>query len=116
MEVRCMTDRDYLDEPIEIGADHPLRLSAEGLRALKKATGRTLTELVNDDDDEPTRFQAMAFAELHRRAARAGHLPDAGDLWERAGRVELDFVTAERLDPLDAKSSTTSPPSAGTGG
>lgn len=111
-----MTSRDYLDEPIEVGADHPLRLSAEGLRALKKATGRTLSDLVNDDEDEAARFQVLAFAELHRRAARTGHLPDAGELWERAGVIELDFVAAERLDPLDARSSTTSPPSAATGG
>lgn len=111
-----MTDRDHLDEPIEVGADHPLRLSAEGLRALKKATGRTLSDLLNDEDDESARFQVLAFAELHRRAARLGHLPDAGDLWEHAGLVELDFVSPERLDPLDARSSTTSPPSAATGG
>jgi hypothetical protein len=111
-----MTSRDYLDEPIEVGQDHPLRLSAEGLRALKKATGRTLSDLLNDDEDEAARFQVLAFAELHRRAARVGHLPDAGDLWERAGVIELDFVAAERLDPLDAKSSTTSPPSPATGG
>jgi len=111
-----MTSRDYLDEPVEVGADVPLRLSAEGLRALHKATGRSLTELVSDDDDQATRFQTAAFAELHRRAARAGHLPDAGELWERAGLVELEFVRAERLDPLDGGSSTTSPPSAATGG
>jgi hypothetical protein len=111
-----VTSRDYLDEPIEVGTDHPLRLSAEGLRALKKATGRTLSDLLNDDEDEAARFQVLAFAELHRRAARIGHLPDAGDLWERAGVIELDFVAAERLDPLDARSSTTSPPSAATGG
>jgi len=90
---------DYLDEPIEVGAEHPLRLSADGLRALKKATGRTMTDLLADDDDEPARFQVLAFAELHRRASRAGHLPDAAELWERAGRVELDFVQTERLDP-----------------
>jgi hypothetical protein len=90
---------DNLDEPIEVGAEHPLRLSADALRSLKKATGRTMTDLLDDDDDEVTRFQVLAFAELHRRASKAGHLPDAALLWERAGRVELDFVPAERLDP-----------------
>jgi len=94
-----MTNDGYLDEPIEVGSDHPLRLSAEALRSLKKATGRNLTELIGDDDDEPSRFQVMAFAELHRRAARMGHLPDAAELWERAGVAELDFVVADRLDP-----------------
>lgn len=107
-----MTD----DQPIEVGAEHPLRLSAEALRSLKKATGRNLTDLLGDDDDDVTRFQVLAFAELYRREAGRGHMPDADSLWERAGRVELDFVTPERTDPLDAKSSTTRPPSAVTGG
>jgi hypothetical protein len=97
-----MTSDDYLLEPIEVGADHPLRLSAEGLRSLKKATGRTLTDLLQDDEDESLRFQVLAFAELHRRAARLGHLPDAGSLWEQAGTVELDFVARE-LDPTPSE-------------
>ena len=64
---------DNLDEPIEVGAEHPLRLSADALRSLKKATGRTMTDLLADEDDEVSRFQVLAFAELHRRAARLGH-------------------------------------------
>jgi hypothetical protein len=111
-----MTSPDYLDEPIEVGQDHPLRLSPEAVRALKKATGRSLSDLLNDDEDEAARLQVLAFAELHRRAARMGHLPDAAVLWEQASLAELDFVAAERLDPLDARSSTTSPPSAAIGG
>jgi hypothetical protein len=95
---------DPYDDPIEVGAEHPLRLSADALRALKKATGRTMTDLLADEDDEVSRFQVLAFAELHRRAARLGHLPDAAELWERAGRVELDFVPVERLDPTGAGS------------
>jgi len=90
-----MTD----DRAVEVGENHPLRLSAEALRALKKATGRNLTDLVGDDDDEISRFQVLAFAELYRREATRGHMPDADSLWERAGRVELDFVVADRLDP-----------------
>jgi hypothetical protein len=34
--VRCMT-KDGILTAVEVGADHPLRLSAEGLRALRKA-------------------------------------------------------------------------------
>ena len=35
-------------EPVQITTDKPLRLSAEGMRALKKATGRGMSELLND--------------------------------------------------------------------
>ena len=99
------------DEPVEVGQDHPMRLSAEALRALKKATGRSLTDLTSDDDDIETRFQVTAFAELYRREVRRGHMPEPSVLWERAGRVELDFVATDRADPLGAASSTTPPPS-----
>jgi hypothetical protein len=107
--------RDYLDEPVILYAGEGLRFSADALRALNKATGRTLTDLVDDEGDQVDRFQAMAFAELFRRAARAGHLPDAGELWERAGRVELCLEVARPLDPTPGEFSTTSPPSAPTG-
>ena len=89
-------------------------LPAEAMRSLKKATGRSMTELLQDEEDEGNRIQVMAFAELHRRAARAGHLPDADELWTLAGTVEVEF-TAPTVDPLDDGSSPTSPPSAGTG-
>jgi len=102
------------DEPVVIAADRPLRLSAESMRALKKATGRSMTELMADDDDEATRLQVAAFAELHRRAKRSGHEPDAATLWDRAGEIEVDLVAPERLDPLGDGSSTTSSPSAST--
>ena len=93
-----------------------LRLSASAMRGLSKATGRSMSELLNDDDDEANRLQVMAFAELHRRAvARYPEpLPDPGELWERAGLVDLD-LRAPTVDPLDGGSSTTSPPSAATG-
>jgi hypothetical protein len=106
---------DDLDTPITLEPGG-MRLSAEAMRGLKKATGRSMTELLNDDDDEANRIQVMAFAELHRRAARLGHLPDAGALWERAGLVDIDFVVPEaEVDPLGGGSSTTSPLSAATG-
>jgi len=103
------------DDPVTVNLDHPLRMSADGLRALKKATGRSLTDLLQDDEDEVLRFQVMAFGELHRRMARLGHLPDAGELWERAGAVELDFPAPEPVDPTQGGSSTISLDSAATG-
>jgi hypothetical protein len=111
MEDRYMTE--HYDEPVDIvpGAVH---LSADAMRALKKATGRSMGELLQDDDDDASRFQVMGFAELYRRGALTGHLPDAGELWDRAGRVELNFVTG-RLDPTNGEPSPTSPSSAATG-
>ena len=105
---------DYLDEPVMVSASHPLRLSADAMRSLTKATGRTMSELLQDDQDEANRVQVMAFAQLHRRAAAAGHLPDAAELWERAGLVEVEFQ-GEAVDPTEGASSGTLPPSATTG-
>jgi hypothetical protein len=104
-----------IDEPVVIAADKPLRLSPDTMRALKKATGHSMSELLNDEDDEANRIQVMAFAELHRRQARLGHLPDACRLWEEAGMVDIEFRAPEPIDPLDAGSSPTSLLSAATG-
>ena len=102
------------DETVVVQSDHPLRLSADAMRSLVKATGRSMSELLQDDDDEANRVQVMAFAELHRRGVRSGHLPDAAQLWERAGVVPVEFGAA-RSDPLDGESSETSLRSADTG-
>jgi hypothetical protein len=106
------------DVPIHV--DKPLRLSADAMRALSKGSGRTLTDILQDPDDDATRWQATAFGELYRRADRSGHMPDAATLWEWAGRADLSFsVDAETLqlaDPTGRESSATSPPSATTGG
>jgi hypothetical protein len=111
-----MTD---FDEPVRVDTGNiAFRASPDAMRALRKATGRTMSELLQEEDDEADRMQALAFLELHRRGARLGHLPDAGELWERAGLVEIEIEApeGEYADPLGAESSTTSPPSAGTGG
>jgi hypothetical protein len=109
---------DPLDEPVVVTQSRPLRLSADAVRALTKATGRTMTDLLQDEEDEANRFQVIAFAELHRRYARLGHLPDAAVLWEKAGFAELEFELEATIveDPLGTGSSTISPPSAATGG
>jgi hypothetical protein len=103
------------EQPVVIDSERPLRLSAEAMRALRKATGRSMSELLNDEDDDANRVQVMAFAELHRRGVRLGHLDDAATLWERAGGVEVDFLAPTAPDFLDGASSQTSPDSAGTG-
>jgi hypothetical protein len=103
--------------PVRIVAGAGVRMSADAMRALGKATGRNLSELLTDDEDEVAKFQVMAFAELHRRELRLGHMPDAGTLWERAGAVELELTLEDpAADPTGGESSTGSPRSAGTGG
>jgi hypothetical protein len=99
------------DEPVTISQEKPLRLTADGMRALKKATGHTMSELLADDEDEANRIQVAAFAELHRRETRLGHMPDAATLWERAGALEVVLTGPEPIDPLGGGSSPASPPS-----
>lgn len=113
---------DYLSEPVVISGDKPLRVSANAMKALHKATGRSMTELLQGADDaeaEADRMQAVAFLELYKRAAKLGHLPDAGALWDEAGDAEIDVAadaTPTRVqDPLDGDSSRTLPPFADTG-
>jgi hypothetical protein len=115
MGVEYVTNYEQEYDDVVIDTDRPLRLSADAVRGLVKATGRTMSELLDDDTDEANRLQVMAFAELHRRLARLGHLPDAGELWEKAALVPVDFSVPTAPDPLDAESSRTSPPSAVTG-
>jgi hypothetical protein len=102
---------DFYDDPVQISPGG-IRFSVETMRSLKKATGRTLSEL---NEDELDGMQATAFLVLHKRYAELGHLPDAGELWERAGLVEITLVEAPRLDPTSGESSTTSLTSADTG-
>ena len=111
-------ERGYLEAPVTISPDRPLRTSADAMRSYTKACGRTLSEVLSEGEDDADRFQALAFFELHARAAKAGHLPDAGELYELAGRIELLFDTAVPVlaDPLGDGSSTTLPLSAATGG
>jgi hypothetical protein len=106
-------------EEVAIDVNKPLRLSADAMRAMHKASGRTLTDILQDPDDDATRWQATAFGELYRRADRSGHMPDAATLWEWSGRADLAFsVDTEVLqiaDPTGRESSATSPRSATTG-
>lgn len=105
---------DWAARPVVIEPGS-VRMSADAMRGLKKATGRSMTDLLQDDDDEANRLQVMAYGELHRRANRLGHLPDAVTLWDYAGAVDLEFEVETEVDPLDGGSSTISPPSATSG-
>jgi len=104
---------------VTIHVDKPLRLSSNAMRALHKATGRPLSEILQDTDDEESRWQATAFGDLYRRAVDSGHMPDASTLWEWAGDIDLTFTVdtapMQITDPLEPGYSTTSQDSAATG-
>ena len=106
--------QNWMTDPVVLQPT-TIRLSADAMRALKKATGRSMSELMQDDDDEANRFQVMAFAQLHRRGAMLGHLPDAATLWDAAGAVDMDLEADGPIDPLGGGYSTTSQPSVATG-
>jgi len=104
-----------MSDEIVISPDRPLRVSANCMRALTKATGQTFTALMGDDDDEGNRIQVMAFTALWGRANRLGHMPDPVTLWDQAGDEIVVFAHVAPIDPLGDGSSTTSPPSAAIG-
>ena len=104
-----------MSDEIVISPDRPLRMTANCMRALTKATGQTFSALMADDDDEGSRIQVMAFTALWSRANRLGHMPDPATLWDHAGDEIVVFSAAAPIDPLGAASSTTSPPSAAIG-
>ena len=109
-----MTDAIY-GAPVEVSVERPLRLSADCMRALEKATGRTMAELTGEGADQADQVQLLAFAELYRRYRASGHMPTPAELWEQAGAIDLDFVPVRPLDPTAGESTTASPPSAATG-
>lgn len=97
-----------------------MRFSPAALRAVQKVTGRTFTQLTDDDADEITRFQVIAFCDIYRREAWRAHVehadpPDADEIWERAELADVILETPADFDPKDAASWTASPRSAGTG-
>jgi hypothetical protein len=107
-------DAAELDDEVVVDTERPFRMSPDAMRALTKATGSSLTDILQGDDDA-LRWQATAFGELHRRLARGGHLPDAETLWQRAGLAVIVISAPTAPDPLGAAFSTTSPPSVDSG-
>lgn len=94
----------------------PVRIRVDGtmtpneMRALKHATGRSLTELMGGDPEDlelaPDRLQSLVWVALRR----AGH--DVS--WEQAGDV-LPDMEAPAPDPTLTASSNSSSTSAGSG-
>jgi hypothetical protein len=100
---------------LAVNMERPLRISPNGMDALEKASGLSMTALFQQESGDSLRVRAMGFAELYRRYDRLGHMPPAETIWAQAGRAYVEFAAPSTADPLDDESSTTSQPSAGTG-
>ena len=80
---------DDTDDVILIDPDRPLRLSPDAMRALTKATGRTMTELLNDEDDEANRVFLKALLQMDAHEVHTA----------RDGRDALTWLHAQRRLP-----------------
>jgi hypothetical protein len=72
---------------------------------LKEMTGRSFQELAGEGADDGDREQVLVWFKLRR----LGYEPT----WEEAGDVLIDYVAT---NPSSGGDSTSSPPSAGSGG
>ena len=90
---------EHEPEVVTVGA-RGFRVRANDIRALKKATGLSLGDLL-ESDDMADQTQAMAFLQLRRRHPDE----DPGELWERAGDTDVEFEDEPQPDPTAAPSS-----------
>jgi hypothetical protein len=91
--------KNLLPERIEVANANDLSVSPNELRALKAATGRTMTALMGDDADDEDRMQAVVWLELRRR----GYRPT----WDEAGDVSIAFGgSPPESDPTPTATST----------
>jgi len=97
---------DPLPTSVRIAGDAPLRFTPNELALIRAQTGQTITDLLDGDD----RWRVIAWLRLRR----VGY---PGVQWDDLGDLEIELVATDepQRDPTDAPSSTTSPPSAGTG-
>ena len=96
-----------LPASVRVAGDAPLRFTPNELAMIRAQTGQTITDLLDGDD----RWRVIAWLRLRR----VGY-PDVQ--WDELGDIEIELVATEDQaprDPTDARSSTTSPPSAGIG-
>ena len=115
-----MIDNDDNDDTLTISADKPLRLSADAMRKLEKATGRSMSELnerrgLTRERTPVTGCRGSSATVPPRRKRARSPTSDSAELWEQAGAIDIDFEAPEGMDPLGAASLTTSPPSVGSG-
>ena len=85
------------------------RMRASDAKAVMKASGRTLTELIDDSADLGDKLQAFAFLELRKLDRANGEESDPGELWSLAEDVDVDLIMDGEVptpDPLSATSSS----------
>ena len=96
-----MTETQGFDEAEVVVTSRGFRVRANDIRALRKATGLSMTDLLNSDD-MADQTQAMAFLTLRRRHPDS----DPGELWEIAGDTDVAFEDeVPTPDPTVAPSS-----------
>jgi hypothetical protein len=84
-----------LPDTITISGDpSAMRWTPNEMRALKAASGRTMTELLGEGADDADRMQALVWLRLYQD----GHQPD----WEAAGDVAIVYQEAPEPDPTTA--------------
>lgn len=96
-----------LPDVVRIAGDAPLRFTPNELAMIRAQTGQTITDLLDGDE----RWSVIAWLKIRR-------LGFPSVQWDDLGEIEIELVATEGpepRDPTDARSSTTSPPSAGIG-
>lgn len=95
-----------LPDVVRIAGDSKLRFTPRELRLIREQTGQTLTDLMQEEVVTLT-----AWLKLRRNG-----WPDVQ--WSDLDDLDIEFVATEAdvADPLSGPPTTTSPPSAGTGG
>ena len=92
---------DELDDDVVTVSARGFRVRPNDIRALKKATGLSMGDLLSGDDMADQR-QAMAFLALRRKLPEE----DPALLWERSGDVDVQFEgEGPTPDPTVAPSS-----------
>lgn len=99
---------EQLPELVTITQTTGVRFTPNELRLLKADTGRGLNELMGEDADDADRMQTLAWLRLRREGRQVA--------WADLGDVLVEVRAEAAADPTSAGSSTSSPPSAASGG
>lgn len=83
-----------LPESVEVsGNPGDMRWTPNEMRALKEASGQTMTELMGESAELEDQMQAVVWLKLYQ----AGHRPS----WDQAGDVGIQYREAAGPDPTN---------------